>query len=535
MKTKIPESLKMQGKTPGYFILALVALCFLLYANSLNNAFISDDIPAILNNPSISHPLRFWLDPASFLNSLNYLACGYNPFTYHLTNIILHSLNTILVLFFLSLFFKREASFLGACLFAAHPIHAEAVTWVSGKPYIITSIFILAGYFLYYHFTTVKADKRIKPWRYILCLLLFSYYVIANVSFYFIFPVFIILSDITFGRVRKNYKYWLLFLGIVILRLVLARSEIMQRISFVAHEAGREVTGTIPSLNLDFSRNLIFNLSYSFFSHMRLLLWPAKLTLYHEPAVISASALYVELLFLVPLMIISMLAIFNVIFKRAKELFFGLGIFVLFLAPTYSPVMVSWLVAERYLYFPSIILSIFLAFFYEKITVESKRFARPALAVFIFIIAILGVRTVIRNEDWKTQERFWRQTVLVSYNSPRSHNNMGDVYGQEGNTDGAIREFKKAIELRPGYADAYHNLANVYHHKGDLKAAVNFYQQAVSFNPKLFESYYNLGLIYLNSGEFDLAKLELEKALEIRPEDESARQALELANEKAKS
>ncbi len=520
MKTKIPESLKMQGKTPGYFILALVALCFLLYANSLNNAFISDDIPAILNNPSISHPLRFWLDPASFLNSLNYLACGYNPFTYHLTNIILHSLNTILVFFFLSLFFKREASFLGACLFAAHPIHAEAVTWVSGKPYIITSIFILAGYFLYYHFTTVKADKRIKPWRYILCLLLFSYYVIANVSFYFIFPVFIILSDITFGRVRKNYKYWLLFLGIVILRLVLARSEIMQRISFVAHEVGMEVTQTNP----------IFNLAYSFFSHMGLLLWPAKLTLYHEPAVISAFTLKAEL-FALFLLLISL----PFIFKRAKELFFGLGIFVLFLAPTYSPVMVSWLVAERYLYFPSIILSIFLAFFYEKITVESKRFARPALAVFIFIIASLGVRTVARNEDWKTQERFWRQTVLVSYNSPRSHNNMGDVYGQEGNTEGAIREFKKAIKIKPDYADAYHNLANVYHHKGDIKEAVTFYQQAISFNPKLFESYYNLGLIYLNSGEFDLAKLELEKALEIRPEDESARQALELANEKAKS
>jgi len=525
MKTKIPESLKMQGKTPGYFILALVALCFLLYANSLNNAFISDDIPTILKNPSISHPLRFWLDPASFLNSLNYLACGYNPFTYHLTNIILHSLNTILVFFFLSLFFKREASFLGACLFAAHPIHAEAVAWVSGKPYIITSIFILAGYLLYYHFTTIKAGKRIKLRRYILCLLLFSYYLVANVSFYFIFPVFLILSDITFGRVRKNYKYWFLFLGIVILRLVFVRNEIMQRISFVAHEVGREVTQTNP----------IFNLAYSFFSHMGLLLWPAKLTLYHEPAVISAFTLKAELAALF-LLLISL----PFIFKRAKELFFGLGIFVLFLAPTYSPVMVSWLVAERYLYFPCIILSIFLAFGYEK-TGSDLFFKNAATGkinltpLFFIVIASLAVRTVARNEDWKTPERFWRQTVLVSYNSPRSHNNMGDVYGQEGNTEGAIREFKKAIEIKPDYADAYHNLANIYHHKGDLKEAVTFYQQAVSFNPKLFESYYNLGLIYLNSGEFGLAKLELEKALGIRPEDESVRQALELANEKAKS
>ena len=218
----------------------------------------------------------------------------------------------------------------------------------------------------------------------------------------------------------------------------------------------------------------------------------------------------------------------------------------MFLAPTYSPVMVSWLVAERYLYFPSIILSIFLAFFYERIYItriltnkkpNSHEFSKRDFfrGIFIFIIAGLGVRTVARNEDWKTPERFWRQTVLVSYNSPRSHNNMGDIYYQEGNTERAIREFKKAIELKADYADAYHNLANIYHHKGDLKEAVRLYQQAVSFNPRLFESHYNLGIIYLNAGELDLARLQFEKALELRPEDENARTALDLAIEKQKN
>ena len=298
----------------------------------------------------------------------------------------------------------------------------------------------------------------------------------------------------------------------------------------MAQEVGREVTRTNP----------IFNFVYSFFSHLCLLLFPSKLTLYHEPAVISSFALKVGIISLA-LLVISL----PFIFKKAKELFFGIGIFVLFLAPTYSPVMVSWLVAERYLYFPSIALSIFLAFFYERIYItriltnkkpNSHEFSKRDFfrGIFIFIIAGLGVRTVARNEDWKTPERFWRQTALVSYNSPRSHNNMGDVYAQEGNTEGAIREFKKAIEIRPDYADAYHNLANIYHRKGDLKEAVRFYQQALSFNPRLFESHYNLGIIYLNAGELDLARLQLKQALELRPEDENARQALNIAiNKKA--
>lgn len=506
----------MQGKVEIYIM--LVAVCFLLYANSLNNAFVSDDIPAILKNPAISHPLHFWLHPASLLNSFNYLIAGYNPFIYHITNIILHSLNTILIFFFLSLFFKAEASLLGACLFAVHPVHTEAVTWISGKPYIITSLFILGVYLLYHNIAiAVSKGERIKFIRYLFCIFIFSYYIIANISFYFIFPFFLILSDITFDRWRKTWKLWLPFLGIVILRLVFARSLILYRISSVAQDVGMGVTRSNP----------IFNLAYSFFSHMGLLLWPAKLTLYHEPAVISSFGLKAELFFLF-FLVLSL----PLIYKKAKELFFGLGIFVLFLAPTYSPVMVSWLVAERYLYFPSIILSIFLAFFYERIIVESKRLARPILAVVIFIIASLAVRTVARNEDWKTPERFWRQTVLVSYNSPRSHNNMGDVYSQEGNTEGAIREFRKAIELKPDYADAYHNLANIYQNKGDLKEAIRFYQQAVSFNAILFESYYNLGIIYLNTGEFDLAEEYLKKSIEIRPDDINARQALDIAIQK---
>lgn len=510
MKTKEPEGRKIEGKWQNYFI--LIALCFLIYANSLNNVFISDDIPGIVKNPYISSPLRHWLAPQDLLNSLNYLLAGYNPFSYHLTNIILHSLNTILVFIFLSLFFKAEASLLGACLFAVHPIHAEAVTWVSGRAYIITSLFILSSYLLYYYSISVKNGLRVNLWRYALSLIIFSYYVSGSVSFYFIFPFFLILSDITFDRWRKAWKMWLPFLGIFALRIIFVKSVISGRISFVAQEAGQSATLSNP----------VFNLAYSFFSHLGLLLWPAQLTLYHEPAVISSFALKVELFFLFLIAVISVFFLF----RKAKELFFAIGIFTLFLIPTYSPVIVSWLVAERYLYFPSVALSIFLAFFYERIIVVSKRITGIALLAALFIIAAMGVRAVARNEDWKTAGSLWRRTVLVSYNSPRAHNNMGDAYCQEGNLEGGIMEFKKAIELKPDYADAYHNLANVYHNKGDFKEAIWCYRQAVIFNPRLFESHYNLGLIYMGTGELDAARFEFEQALQIRPEDVSAQEAL---------
>jgi len=156
------------------------------------------------------------------------------------------------------------------------------------------------------------------------------------------------------------------------------------------------------------------------------------------------------------------------------------------------------------------------------------------LGVLIFILSCYAVRTVVRNEDWKTPERFWRQTVLASPDSPRSHNNMGDVYSNEGNIEGAIREFSKSIELKPDYADAYHNLATTYYRQGNIKEAVKIYKEAVSLNPELFESHFNLGIIYLDAGQADSAIKELQKAAELRPQDANTRQVLEAAVRKNK-
>lgn len=498
-----------------YFILAV--LCFLVYANSLNGAFVSDDIPAIVQNPQLSHPFPYLLRPPDLLNSINYLIGKYNPFYYHLSNVILHVINTIFVFLFLNLWFRKEGALLGAALFAVHPIHTEAVSWISGGNYIITSLFVLSGYLLYFMATN---REKFHIGYYLVTLLAFSYFIVNNFSFYFLFPFLLVLSDMISKKVKKNFKWWLPFFAIFILRLVFVRARIFGRITQIAQEATGEVTWTNP----------IFNMIYSVFSHLGLLLWPGKLTLYHEPAVITLNALKCGIAALVILG-----CALPFIYRKAKEVFLAIMIFILFLAPSYSPVMVAWLVAERYLYFPSIGLSIFLAFLYERYVYGHKNEElrrNRALTLAIFIIAAYSVRTVARNEDWSRPERLWRQTVLVSYNSPRAHNNMGDVYSQEGNIDGAIAEFKKSIELKPTYADGYYNLANTYHRKGDLSEAIKFYQQAVNFNPRLFEGHYNLGIIYLNRGDIELAKTHLEKAVRLRPNDTGANTALNIINQR---
>ena len=160
-----------------YLSLILIALCFLVYANSLNGAFICDDLTSIVNNPSVNNAAQYLFSPPGLLNSLNYLTGKLNPFSYHLTNMLLHSVNSVLAFIFLCLFFKTEAAFLGAGLFAAHPIHTEAVSWISGRPYCVLGFFIFAIYLLY-RASSYGPDGqgRFRPGRYLCCLTMFAYF-----------------------------------------------------------------------------------------------------------------------------------------------------------------------------------------------------------------------------------------------------------------------------------------------------------------------------------------------------------------------
>lgn len=369
-------------------IIILFAACFLVYTNSLDGSFISDDIPAIARNPELTFPWRFWMEPASLLNSLNFLIAGHNPFTYHLTSVLLHSLNTILAFFFLNIFFGLEASFLGALIFAVHPIHTEAVSWISGKPYLILFAFILGNTLLYQR--AVKDAKRSRPIAYLFTLVIF-YYMTMRYYTYYLFPFLLVLLDLTLGRVRRNWRLWLPFFILAAIRFAIIKFELIHRINLLSDGPGVE-----PAWN-----NPILTVAHSLFSNLGLLLWPFKLTLYHEPITASGILLGCEVILLFVL-IVSLIPIF----KKERILFFALIFFILFISPTLSPIPISWMIAERYLYLPSLSLSVFSALIYDRCASRGPGLRNKILFLFVLIMAVYTLRTILRNEDWRDLKDF---------------------------------------------------------------------------------------------------------------------------------
>jgi tetratricopeptide (TPR) repeat protein len=293
------------------------------------------------------------------------------------------------------------------------------------------------------------------------------------------------------------------FFAILFFRLALGRNFYVTRVYNLAESIGAEKI---------IWNNPFVTAAYSIFTNFSLIIWPSHLTLYHSPYVIHpiAQKTYVILLFV-------LLGALPFIFKKSKELFLGIMIFILYLIPTYSPVTVCCIVAERYLYFPSVILSIILAVVYQRYVVprSKSRFLGMVLAG-IFIVPYAG-RTVVRNEDWKTPERFWRATLLASPHNYQVHVRIAEVYRQEGNYQAALKEFKQALKIQPNDPVLLNNLGITFASMNEYDEAVSTFQKLVTAHPDFAEGYFNLGNLYLETQRYDAAMDAYRAALKVNP------------------
>lgn len=179
------------GKLRYYFpILSLISVSFLVYLNALRGGFVWDDMVLIVDNEGIRKWGCFWEDfTRDFFDttddiidfkygyyrpiiSLSYMAdyvlWGLNPWGFHLSNIIFHTICGILVyLIFNLLFDNRYTSLAASLLFVCHPIHTESVTWISGRTDVVAAIFFLSAFYFYQRTIHIPPSSLLtgKKWQ----------------------------------------------------------------------------------------------------------------------------------------------------------------------------------------------------------------------------------------------------------------------------------------------------------------------------------------------------------------------------------
>lgn len=481
------------------FILSVLVI--LTYAYFLNNAFVSDDIAEIAQKPEIANFSRILQYPFGPIRHIIYWTAvhidGFNPWPFRLSNLIFHLLSSYLIYLILLIIYKsKKVALFASSLFAVHPAIAEAVLWISGGMYAQYTFFFLLSLCLY---SLAENNRKIYWAAVITYLFSLMSHPVMPVSLFIIYPLY----DFCFKQ-KINWIKAIPFLVLAMLYVFINLGALPER-ETTLHSVHYQERG------ID---NPLIQIPIAISSYTELLFFPKILTLYHSELAFNTIS-FVTRAFL-SLVFFASLAL---AFKKNKPIFFWLSFFLIALSPTLTPFRLNWIVAERYIYLPSIGIFTLIGLGLDKLISLRKKLTPVILTVFMLIILVLAVRTFLRGVDWENEDNLWIATGKTSPSSPNTHNNLGDVYGRHGDKEGALREFSRAIELKPNYADAYHNLGNTYREMGQMEKSMESYKMAAQLNPNLWQSYQNIAALYFQSKQYDPALVNIQKAISINPKN----------------
>jgi tetratricopeptide (TPR) repeat protein len=468
-----------------FFLILIFLAIVLVYANAMNADFVSDDYATIMNNPEITQWSYAFRGGAStyFIHSMVAKLFGILPLPFHLSSLLLYLITCLLAFVFLHHLFGKNVTWLTISLFAIHPIHVEAVSWISGKPYLLIAMYVLLSLILFIKFVETE-----NLWYMVGAIVSFVLGFLTDnprpFSLFLIIPFYMWLwrQDI---RKNKWFKYWPWLILPALVVASFAWPHILQRVSVVN-------SGT------NFSESLFYNPLFQYptgvSKYLQLLWFPVDLTLYHT--------MFTFPMWLNWVILINYLALIFYFAWNDRRYSFALIFIFVALLPSMMPVKVSWLVAERYGYLASLGFCLFLGLIICDI---SRRFKIVAAGILVGILVFYSVRLIVRNIDWQTNHNLWVNTCQVSPNSHNAWNNIGDDYDKLKRYDDAVKGFTQSVLVKQNYADAYHNRANIFFKTGRLDLARDSYSTALYYNPGLYQTYLALINIDLSEKKLDLA------------------------------
>jgi len=255
------------------------------------------------------------------------------------------------------------------------------------------------------------------------------------------------------------------------------------------------------------------------FSFIRLTLFPVNLNADH---LYSHPSSFFDVRNLAGLLVVLTLIGFAFfIYRYSKQIFFGIGWFLITLVPVYNLYEIYHPLAERYLYLPTIGFCLVVPAALHA--AANKYFSRPSTvngATWIPVVVILGLfsaATIMRNSVWQNNFTLWSQTVQDSPNSPTARGGLGMAYLTRGMLAEAAEQFEIAIKLNPRHHKNFYNLGLVHHKKGDLNKALEYFSRSAKLYPASVKAHYNMATIYLQQRSWDLAIRHYAKAIELDP------------------
>jgi len=481
----------------GFFVIIAVFI-FVLYWPSLNSILLSDEITTFNTNiagKSFNFFSTFY--NTVFIHVVNFYLFGLSGAGFRIVTIILHLLNIFLFFYIFRNFFSEKVLKIAILLLSAHSLISESIIWVSANPYVyMATLYLISCAFSLKFKEENKYIYLIGSFIPIFMLALSGGHSNFAPLFLIFFNLFILKNPV---KKELLFTFWLLLL--IPVYGMLNKSTVEQRVASLT---------TGPYLE-KFTQTLPFTIAKS----LELVIVPYNLALFHE------ETLTPEYYFFARIVTIIFIASFIVLFFKNKFYFGVLSLAFIYNIYMFSPIQISWFVAERYMYFTIFIYCLLIGIVIDYIYDYKNKFLAYSLITIFFFLLI--VRTVTRFEDWKSNVNLWMANVKISPDSHRVRNNLADSLTKEKRFAEAEEHFLYSIKINPNFAEAYMNLGNSYLQQGKTKLAEEAYLKSLELNTGLVDSYLNLGIIYANSKEFSKAYSAIDKVILMAPSFEQAK------------
>ncbi len=535
---------KTVNKNQLIFYLIIALFSFAIYANSLKNDFVFDDESVVQTNLSIQslsnipkyfsaeegfHKVigRYYRPIVSTTYALDYAIWGLNPLGFHLTNIIFNLIcSLILFAILLRLFGKYKfgilAALISTLIFTSHPVHTEAVSWISGRTDSIAALFFFASFLFYIKYLEnllnnpdEPNDKKINS----TILISLFFYIIGLLSKEMVvtLPVIIILFDFVYLKqnlkklLKERIKVYTLFIVVTLVYLLiryLALKNVPERETYM-YFYGKDFMTAVSTMITTIP------------VYLKLLVLPINL-IYHYNGVIADSISFFDINVILSLGLIALLLIAAyLLFKKSGEVSFSILFIFISLLPVMNFVPSMNLMAERFLYLTSFALSILIAY----VLIKFEQFRKFLIVLFSVIILLFSILTFQRNQDWKDNDTLY--STADGINGSVLLVNMGNIFANKKQYDEAAIRYRKALEIRQNSVLANHNLGLTFLIKGELDSAEYYIKRGIAVDTLAPDGYFQLSNIYQSKGNIPDAIKYLEKLQTITPDYRGSKQILE--------
>jgi protein O-mannosyl-transferase len=487
-------------------MLFLFVLSFAVYGGTFYYQFVSFDDPdlAYENKEVRSFNLKqiftstvaedyIPLTVASY--AIDHALFGMDPSFFHLHNVLLHSLNVLLV--FVLIYMVSQGGLAiataTALLFSIHPLHVESVAWVAERKDVLSGFFSLAAMIFYWRFLERERISFYALSIGCLALALFAKFMAVSVP-----AVFVLMEVLRREPVKKT------FLRLMPFALL---AGVFTYIHMSLHNS---TSGAQPWSLLRGVDSLAFYLTKTFY--------PVNLSVFYEQTVVHV--IWWE--YLVAGLTILALGLAAVKFKKERPaILFGSSFFLLTIFPVLQIVPFGnlFVFGDRFMYLPSIGLFYALCVLIAVLVERRTQFQKQALVVLWSVGAVcLALLAYERTQVWQNSKTLWTAAVNSYPQSAVAHNNLGLVYLNAANRAQAIAEFIEAAQLRSDYTDPYVNLGLAYLDLKQLNEASAALNEALRINPKLPRAHVNMALILEAQNQFAQAGEHYVRALELDPD-----------------